>query len=177
MSDLLREERGKYRKSNYITEKRKLFETKLYNRNLTINARASPLVRISGPLLKWMRKELKEMKQRRQNIMTMHQALHSRYDVDTLCVEEDSPELKILSIRRQENYIKNAKEGGLQRQKNNTENTTININNQKTKMGRTTTVRKFQATNKQNLTREIVDMAEKGKPYERNCTSCDSSTK
>ena len=44
-------------------------------------------------------------------------------------------------------------------------------------MGRKTTVWTFYATNKQRLTRENMDVAKKGKPYERNCISPDSSTK
>ena len=50
-------------------------------------------------------------------------------------------------------------------------------NNQKTKMGRKTTVRIFQATNMRNLTQENIGMAKKGKPLEKNKVSSYSCTK
>ena len=45
-----------------------------------------PLVRYSGPFLKWTRDELKQMDQRTRKLMTMHKALHPRDDVDRLYV-------------------------------------------------------------------------------------------
>ena len=56
----------------------KLLETKLSGRNLIkgINTWAVPLVRYSGPFLKWTRDELKQMNQRTRKLMTMHKALH-----------------------------------------------------------------------------------------------------
>ena len=49
----------------YIRRTRKLLKTKLSSRNLIkgINTRAVPLVRYSGPFLKWTRVELKQMDQ------------------------------------------------------------------------------------------------------------------
>ena len=44
-------------------------------------------------------------------------------------------------------------------------------------MGRKTTVWIFQATNKQNLTQENLDMAKKEKSFEKNWISSNSSTK
>ena len=44
-------------------------------------------------------------------------------------------------------------------------------------MGRKTTIWTFQATSKQNLTRENLDIAKKGKPKERNWISSDGSLK
>ena len=40
-----------------------------------------PLVRYSGPFLKWTREELKQMDQMTRKLMTMHKALHPRDDV------------------------------------------------------------------------------------------------
>ena len=72
----------------YLRRTRKLLETKLSNRNLIkgINTWAVPLVRYSGPFLKWTRDELKQMDQRTRKLMTMHKALHPRNDVDWLYV-------------------------------------------------------------------------------------------
>ena len=101
---------------------RKLLETKLNCRNLIkgINTWAVPLVRYSGPFLKWTRDELKQMDQIRRKLMTMHKALHPRDDVDRLYMSrkeggsglasiEDSIDA---SIQRLEDYIQKH-EGGL----------------------------------------------------------------
>ena len=72
----------------YLRRTRKLLETKLSSRNFTkrINNWAVPLVRYSGPFLKWTRDELKQMDRRTRKIMTMHKALHPRDYVDRLYV-------------------------------------------------------------------------------------------
>ena len=72
----------------YLRRTRKLLQTKLNSRNLIkgINTWAVPLVRYSGPFLKWIRNELKQMEQRTRKLMTMHKALHPRDDVDRLYV-------------------------------------------------------------------------------------------
>ena len=74
---------------------RKLLETTLNSRNLIkgINIWAVPLVRYSGPFLKWTRDELKQMDQRTRKIMTMHKALHPRDDEEKM-EEENLPVLK-----------------------------------------------------------------------------------
>ena len=81
------EMKDKIRKE-YIRRTRKLLETKLSSRILIkgINTWAVPLVRNSGPFLKWTRDELKEMDQRTRKLMTMHKALHPRDNVDRLYV-------------------------------------------------------------------------------------------
>ena len=80
MKDTIRKE--------YLRKTRKLLEKKLSCRNLIkgINTWAVPLVRYSGPVLKWTRKKLKQMGQRTRKLMTMHKALHPRDDVDRLYV-------------------------------------------------------------------------------------------
>ena len=101
----------------YLRRMRKLLETKLNSRNLIIgiNTWAVPLVRYSGPFLKWTREELKQMDQRTRKLMTNHKALHPRDDVDRLYVSrkeggrgltsiEDSVDT---SIHRLENYKQN----------------------------------------------------------------------
>ena len=57
MKDTIRKE--------YLRRTRKRLETKLSSRNLIkeINTWAVPLVRYSGPFLKWTREELKQMDQ------------------------------------------------------------------------------------------------------------------
>ena len=53
----------------YLRRTRKLHETKLNNKNLIkgIDTWAVPLVRYSGPFLKWTRNKLKQMDQRTKN--------------------------------------------------------------------------------------------------------------
>ena len=72
----------------YLRGTRKLLGTKLSCINLIkgLNTWAVPLVRYSGPFLKWTRDELKQMDQRTRKLMTMHKALHHRDDVDRLYV-------------------------------------------------------------------------------------------
>ena len=72
----------------YFSRTRILLETKLSSRNLIkgINTWAVPLVRYSGPFLKWTRDELKQMDQRTRKLMVMHKALHPRDDLDRLYV-------------------------------------------------------------------------------------------
>ena len=67
----------------YLNRTRKLFETKLYSRNLIkeTNTRPVLLVRFSGPLLKWTKEELLETNQRTWKFITMRKALHPRDDV------------------------------------------------------------------------------------------------
>ena len=57
-------------------DKIKTLETKLNSRNLIkgINTWAVTLVRYSGPFLKWIRDELKQMDQRTRKLLTMHKA-------------------------------------------------------------------------------------------------------
>ena len=105
----------------YLRRTRKLLETKLSNRTLIkgINTWAVPLVRNSGPFLKWTREELKQMDQRTRKLMTMHKASHPRDDADRLHVSrkeggrglasiEDTVDA---SIQRLEDYIEKHERG------------------------------------------------------------------
>ena len=58
----------------YLRRTIKLLETKLSSRTLIkgINTWTVPLVRYSGPFLKWTRNELQQMDQRTRKLMTMH---------------------------------------------------------------------------------------------------------
>ena len=75
-------------RKEYLRRTRKLLETKLSSRNLIkgINTWAVPIVRYSGPFLKWAKDELKPMNQRTRKLMTMNKALHPRDNVDRLHV-------------------------------------------------------------------------------------------
>ena len=90
-------------KRECLRRTRKLLETKLYSRSLVkgINTWAGPLVRYSGPFLKWTREELKQMDNRTRKLMTIHKALHPR---DEVCQEEreeeDTKALKTALIHR-----------------------------------------------------------------------------
>ena len=85
----------------YLRKTRKLLETILSSRNLIkgINTWAVPLVRYSGPFLKWTRDELKQMDQRTRKLMTVHKALHSRDDVDRLYVSRKERGRGLASIK------------------------------------------------------------------------------
>ena len=125
MKDKIRKEYGR--------RTRKLLKTKLSSRNLIkgINTWAVPLVRYSGPFLKWTRDELKQMDQRTRKLMIMHKALHPRDDVDRLYVFrkergkglasiEDSVDA---SIQRFEDYIEKHERGLITTTRNDTDNT------------------------------------------------------
>ena len=83
------EMKDKVRKE-YLRRTRKLLETKLSSRNFIkeINTWAVPLIIYSGHFLIWTRDELKQMDQRTRKLMTMHKALHPRYDVDRICTKK-----------------------------------------------------------------------------------------
>ena len=129
------EMKDKIRKE-YLRRTRKLLETKLSRRNLIkgINTWAVPLVRYSGPLLKWTRDELKQMDQRTRKLMTMHNASHPRDDVDRLYVsrKEGVKELASIvdsvdaSIQRLEDYTEKHERGLITAIRNDTDNTIDN---------------------------------------------------
>ena len=99
-----------------------------------INTWAVPLVRYSGPFLKWTRDELRQMDQRTRKLMTMHKELHPRDDVDRLYVprKEEGRGLASVetSIHRLEDYIEKHRRGLIKAIRNNTDNT---IDNRMTK--------------------------------------------
>ena len=78
-------------KLNY---KKNISELENYSRQCSLaanlikgkNSWAIPLVRYSGPFLKLIRDELRQMDQRIRKLMTMHKALHPTDDVDRIYV-------------------------------------------------------------------------------------------
>ena len=123
-------------KKEYLRRTRELLETKLWVRNLIkgINTWAVPLVRHSGPFLKWTKEDFKQMDERTRKLMTMHKALHPRDYVDRLYVPrkegakglistEDSVDA---SIQRLEDYIEKHERGLITATRNDTDNTKIN---------------------------------------------------
>ena len=120
-------------RKEYLRRTRKLLEIKLSSRNLIkgINTWVVPLVRYSGPFLKWTTDELKEMGQRIRKLMTMHKALHPRDDVDRLYVsrKEGGRGLTRIeysvdaSIQRVEDYIEKHERGLITTIRNDTDNT------------------------------------------------------
>ena len=93
-----------------------------------------PLIRYSGPILKWTRDELKRMDQRTRKLMTMHKALRPRDNVDRLYVSrkeggrrlasiEDSVDV---SIQQLEDYIEKHERGLITAIRNDTDNTIDN---------------------------------------------------
>ena len=123
----------------YVWRTRKLLETKLSSRNLIkrINTWAVPLVRYSGPFLKWTRDELKQIYQRTRKLMTVHKALHPRDDVDRLYVPRKEGWWGLASIedsfdaliQRLEDYIEKHEGGLIIAIRNNTDNTLDNDDN------------------------------------------------
>ena len=108
-------------RKEYLRRTRKLLETKLSSRNLIkgINTWAVPLVRYSGPFLKWTREELKQIDQRTRKLMTMHKTLHPRDSVDRLYVSRKKGGRGLVSIedtvdasiQRLEDYIEKHERG------------------------------------------------------------------
>ena len=108
----------------YLKRTRKLLETKLNSWNLIkgINTRAVPLVRYSGPFLKWTREELKQMDQRTRKLMTIirlyiPETTLTDYMLQEKREEEDLPVFKTaLTHRYNDSKIiyKNIKEDSLQ---------------------------------------------------------------
>ena len=113
----------------YLRRTRKLLETKLSSRNLIkgINSWAVPIVRYSGPFLKWTRDQLKQMKQRTRKLISMHKAFHPRDDVDRLCFKKRGhtsiEESVDASIQRLEDYIEKLERGLITAIRNDTDNT------------------------------------------------------
>ena len=124
----------------YLRRTRKLLETKLNSKNLIkgINTWAVPLVRYSGPFLKWTRDELRQMDQRTRKLMTMHKALHPRDNMDSLYVSRKEGGRGLASIKdsvdtsiqQLEDYIEKHEGGLITAIRNNTDNT---IDNKMTK--------------------------------------------
>ena len=88
MDTIKSEDERKKIKNEYLRRTRKLLGNKLYYENLIkeINTSVVPLIRYSGPLLKWTRKELEQIDQRTRKLMTMHKVLHPSDDIDRLFV-------------------------------------------------------------------------------------------
>ena len=84
----------------YRWRTRKLIEIKLCSGNLIkrINTRAVTSVRYSGPLLKWIREELRKMDQRKRKLMTMQKAWHPIDDIDKLYVSRKEGRRGLTSI-------------------------------------------------------------------------------
>ena len=72
----------------YKRRVRKILETKLNGGNIikAINTWAIPMLRYSASFLDWTISELQEMDRRTRKLMTMHNALHPRSNVDRLYI-------------------------------------------------------------------------------------------
>ena len=117
----------------YLWRTRKLLETKLSCKNLIkgIDTWALPLVRYSGPFLKWTRDGLKNMDQRTRKLMTMHKVLYPWDDVDRIYISRKEGGREITSIedsgdtsvQRLEHYIEKHEGGPITAIRNDTANT------------------------------------------------------
>ena len=74
--------------SEYKRRVRKILETKLNGGNVIkgINTWAIPVLRYSAAFLNWTKAELQEMDRRTRKLLTMHNGLHPRSNVDRLYV-------------------------------------------------------------------------------------------
>ena len=135
-ADTIKQVEMKEKIKEHLRRTRKLLETKLYSRKLIkgINTWAVPLVRYSGPFLKWTRDELKQMDQTTRKLMTMNKALHPRDDVDRLYVSRKEwgrglssiEESVDASIQRLEDNIKKPEGGLITATRNDTDNSKVN---------------------------------------------------
>ena len=99
-----------------------------------INTLGIPLIRYSGPFLKWTREDFKQMDPRTRKLMTMHKALHSRDDIDRLYVLRkaggrglaNSEDSIVASIQQLKDYIEKLRVRLISTTGNNTDNTRIN---------------------------------------------------
>ena len=109
----------------YVRRTRKLLETKLSSRNLMrrINTWDVPLVRYSGPFLKWTIDELKQVDHRTRKVMTMQKALHLWDDVDRLYVSRKEGGR---ALARLEDYIEKHERGLITTIRKDTDNTADN---------------------------------------------------
>ena len=123
-------------KKNISGELENYSRIKINSRNLIKgrNTWAVPLVRYSGPFLKWTKDELRQMDQRTRKLMTMHKVLHPRDDVDRLYVPRKEGGRRLASIensvdtsiQRLEDYIEKHQGGLITAIRNNTDNTIDN---------------------------------------------------
>ena len=91
---------------------RKLLKTKLCSRNLIkeINIWVVSLVRYSGRFLKCTREERRKMNQRTRRLITVHKALYTRDDIDSLCQEkENSVTSRIALVHQYKNSVNTLK--------------------------------------------------------------------
>ena len=99
-----------------------------------INTWAVLIGRYSGPFVKWIREELKQMDQRTKKLMTMHKALYPRDDVGRHFVSRKESGRRVASIennvdasiQRLEDYIEKHEGGLIKAIKNDTDNTLTN---------------------------------------------------
>ena len=162
------------KKKEYHKKTSKLFEAKIYCRNLIrgINTLGVSLVRYSGPFLTWTR-ELRQMDPRTRKLMTIHKALDPR---------DDTERLNVLMRRRNRTYqYSRSVDASLQRLKDYIHTrggrliTASRKNADSTSINKTEITRKqkwevkqlgghFKRQNKRNLTQEHLDMIKKRKP-------------
>ena len=126
-ADTIKQEEMKEKiKTKYLKRTRNLIKG--------INTWAVPLVRYSGPFLKWISVELKQMDQRTRKVMTLYQALHPRNNVDRLYVSRKEGGRGLVSIeenfdtsiQRLEDYIEKHDGGLITATRNDTDNTKNN---------------------------------------------------
>ena len=84
----------------YKRRVRKILETKLNGGNIikAINIWAIPMLRYSASFLDWTISELQEMDRRTRKLMTMHNALHPRSNVDRLYIPRSEGGRGLLSV-------------------------------------------------------------------------------
>ena len=126
--------------SEYKRRVRKILETKLNGGNVIkgINTWAIPVLRYSAAFLNWTKAELQEMDRRTRKLLTMHNGLHPRSNVDRLYIPrreggrglmsvEDTVNLATIGLKR---YVKESKEKLLVAARGDTENEELETENE-----------------------------------------------
>ena len=77
--------------NEYKRRVRKIVKTKLNGRNIVkgINTWAIPVLRYSAPFLSWTKTELQSIDGKTRKLLTMHNGLHPRSDVDRLYIPRE----------------------------------------------------------------------------------------
>ena len=107
-------------KGGYLRRVRKVLETKLNGGNITkgINTWTVSLLRYSVALIDWNCTEQTQLDQRTRQLMTMHNALHSKSNVDRLYIPRKEGGRGLQGVKEAvkltnlglENYVKESRE-------------------------------------------------------------------
>ncbi len=92
--------------NEYVNRLKKLLKSKLNSGNLfqAINTWAVSLYRYGAGIVDWTKEEMKQIDRRTRKLITMHQGMHPRSDVDRIYVERERGGRGLMSIEDTVNY-------------------------------------------------------------------------